>query len=393
MLRSIFLFALLVGFAAGQEPPPFGTVIEQWNLPMSGGYAGAGITWVRDSGKFFLMDQGFAVRSRARAWELDPADPPGTIESVPWTFVNLGDNTLDVYWGIAWDPDSGCFWMSQIVDGDVYGDCYLLRYVWNSTRWVWAGTPGDSWLVTVLSDSLLYTTGMEFWPGRGLFACPVSWNPLPGLPGLFLLDPYEKRLIAAIGDTACSDRGVTVVPFDSCYILSCGWNRDQFRKHDSGGYLLQAAEALDCPADWTLHTPKDIGAWDTVCAYCITSTPTNTLQRVSLGMLWWQLGSVGVGEKQTVAHSRGLTATVAQGALILPGQTDAEILDITGRKVMSLQPGENDIRHIAPGVYFVVAPSPRPSPPEGERMKERGERSVVSGGRSAVSVRKVLIQR
>ena len=27
--------------------------------------------------------------------------------------------------------------------------------------------------------------------------------------------------------------------------------------------------------------------------------------------------------------------------------------DATGRLVMSLKPGENDIRHVAPGVYFV----------------------------------------
>jgi hypothetical protein len=75
------------------------------------------------------------------------------------------------------------------------------------------------------------------------------------------------------------------------------------------------------------------------------------------------------------------------------------LLDITGRRVMDLQPGPNDIRHVAPGVYFVVTPSPLPSgaapgfakPPEGERRKERGVRSVESGGWSAV--RKVVIQR
>jgi hypothetical protein len=57
---------------------------------------------------------------------------------------------------------------------------------------------------------------------------------------------------------------------------------------------------------------------------------------------------------------------------------------------MHLHPGTNDIRHIAPGVYF-IAPSPLPFPPEGERRKERGLRSADSGKRSAV--RKVVIQR
>ncbi|UCG42757.1 MAG: T9SS type A sorting domain-containing protein, partial [candidate division WOR-3 bacterium] len=49
----------------------------------------------------------------------------------------------------------------------------------------------------------------------------------------------------------------------------------------------------------------------------------------------------------------------------------AMLLDATGRVVMDLQPGPNDIRHVAPGIYFL--------------------RPAESGGRSAV--RKVVIQR
>jgi YVTN family beta-propeller protein len=49
----------------------------------------------------------------------------------------------------------------------------------------------------------------------------------------------------------------------------------------------------------------------------------------------------------------------------------AELLDITGRRVMALQPGPNDIRHLAPGIYFV--------------------RTAEGGGRSAV--RKVVVQK
>jgi len=35
------------------------------------------------------------------------------------------------------------------------------------------------------------------------------------------------------------------------------------------------------------------------------------------------------------------------------GSCPASLLDITGRKVLELQPGDNDVRHLAPGVYFV----------------------------------------
>jgi hypothetical protein len=115
------------------------------------------------------------------------------------------------------------------------------------------------------------------------------------------------------------------------------------------------------------------------------------------------VGVVAITEKPTPWHaSAGIGRTVptfCQSTFVLPGKKDAALLDLSGQKVMSMQPGVNDIRHVAPGVYFVVTPSPLPSgaapgfatPPEGERLKEGGVRSAVSGGRSAV--RKVIIQR
>jgi hypothetical protein len=56
---------------------------------------------------------------------------------------------------------------------------------------------------------------------------------------------------------------------------------------------------------------------------------------------------------------------------------EAALLDATGRKVMELQEGPNDIRHLAPGVYFLKD--------EGGRLKDE------PGGRTAV--RKVVVQR
>jgi hypothetical protein len=50
-------------------------------------------------------------------------------------------------------------------------------------------------------------------------------------------------------------------------------------------------------------------------------------------------------------------------------------LVIIGRKVMDLKPGPNDIRHLAPGVYF---------------MREEGSRIQ---GAEGPSVKKLVIQR
>jgi hypothetical protein len=376
MLRSIFLSVLLVGFAAGQEPPPFGTVIEQWNLPMSGSYAGAGITWVRDSGKFFLVDQGYT--GCVQVWRVDPTDPTRRLVCERWQTPAIPDDSTLVAWSIAWDPDSGCYWIGAVV----HTGCYLLRYVWNGDLWVWPGGPGDSWYVGGRYNGgalqLLYTAGMEKSTRDGRFyASPVAISPSP-LNYVVMFDPYTKTNYGRVahGDQT-SERGCALVPWDSSYILTCGWNRSTFCKRDSTGFLLDSVHApvSSGPADWSLHVPQAIRPDDTVCAFCINSNSTNTLQRVSLGMLWGQLGStVGVDEKRPTAHSRPPTATVCRGSLVLPRTLEPwTLVSVAGRKVMDLQPGENDIRHLAPGVYFV--------------------RSADSGTRSAVPVRKVVIQR
>jgi hypothetical protein len=112
---------------------------------------------------------------------------------------------------------------------------------------------------------------------------------------------------------------------------------------------------------------------------------------------WRYTIGVGVEERTGMrAESRGMRQTICRDVLrIEDGRRKtvdrADLLDISGRKVMDLQPGPNDIRHVAPGVYFVFTPSPQPSPPEGERRKERGPRSAASGKRSEVI--KVVIQR
>jgi hypothetical protein len=54
--------------------------------------------------------------------------------------------------------------------------------------------------------------------------------------------------------------------------------------------------------------------------------------------------------------------TVIRGVLFLPPALSVEhgalsvLLDVSGRKVMELLPGANDVRALAPGVYFVRRP-------------------------------------
>lgn len=45
--------------------------------------------------------------------------------------------------------------------------------------------------------------------------------------------------------------------------------------------------------------------------------------------------------------------TIVKRILYLSGNKPSELLDMNGRKVIDLKPGENDISHLSPSVYFM----------------------------------------
>ena len=67
---------------------------------------------------------------------------------------------------------------------------------------------------------------------------------------------------------------------------------------------------------------------------------------------------VGVGEGALQVLGPTSQAKVVRRLLFLPEASGrkpeaASLLDISGRKVLDLHPGANDVRALAPGVYFV----------------------------------------
>jgi hypothetical protein len=90
------------------------------------------------------------------------------------------------------------------------------------------------------------------------------------------------------------------------------------------------------------------------------------------------------GVEEAMNDERGTmsAATVLRGVLWLSEarvetrESRSEVLDVLGRGVLNLKPGANDVSRLAPGVYFV-----------------RDEPSAASRQPSAVTVRKVVLQR
>jgi hypothetical protein len=59
-----------------------------------------------------------------------------------------------------------------------------------------------------------------------------------------------------------------------------------------------------------------------------------------------------IAEPQPPVAHKPAPATIARAVLYVP-VTSGVLLDISGREVMDLHPGLNDVRHIPPGAYFV----------------------------------------
>jgi len=65
--------------------------------------------------------------------------------------------------------------------------------------------------------------------------------------------------------------------------------------------------------------------------------------------------NIGISEQALpgAKSPRPLGPTLVRGIVTLPPRSPAVLLDISGRKVLNLRPGANDVRALAPGVYFI----------------------------------------
>jgi hypothetical protein len=76
---------------------------------------------------------------------------------------------------------------------------------------------------------------------------------------------------------------------------------------------------------------------------------------------WDTSGAIAEERPSPIACRQSALATVVRGRLLIPQpancnlQTRLVLLDATGRKLLSLHPGPNDISHLAPGIYFIRA--------------------------------------
>jgi len=99
----------------------------------------------------------------------------------------------------------------------------------------------------------------------------------------------------------------------------------------------------------------------------------------------------GVEDRPENPRPTSRPAGIVRGVLSLPASLithSSSLITSDGRKVMELVPGENDVRHLASGVYLVITPHPNPLP-----QREREKNPSPATGRERMVVRKVVLQK
>jgi hypothetical protein len=86
--------------------------------------------------------------------------------------------------------------------------------------------------------------------------------------------------------------------------------------------------------------------------YLMGGLTTNTSEDLYLVLTEPNVSGIAGREPGAV---RAPSATVTSGAVLVPGTSPARLLDVSGSRVTELSPGRNDIRHLNPGVYYVVS--------------------------------------
>jgi hypothetical protein len=111
------------------------------------------------------------------------------------------------------------------------------------------------------------------------------------------------------------------------------------------------------------QSPFEAGYYDTPGYACGVAVSGNFAYVADLyaGLQIYQFYGAGVAETPNAeVRTPNSGPTVVRGVLELAVDSRqhtayrAELLDISGRKVMALRPGPNDVSSLAPGVYFVI---------------------------------------
>jgi hypothetical protein len=222
-----------------------------------------------------------------------------------------------------------------------------------------AGSPG---VIDLNADTLIKTFPFNAAPPFNVVALDEKDNKAyiigndTDQVSLYVIDCARDSVIKKI-ELPVQQRGVVdflvYVPWSNRVYLtsrSCGWTHHEIGMH-----------VLDCDADslivenlvFAYRPPYDFQVdpiRERVFAIGCETSAVRVLRDVESGV---------VEETPDIAvRTAKPVPAVVSGVLFLPEAASrkpqaASLLDISGRKVLDLKPGANDVSHLSPGVYFI----------------------------------------
>lgn len=249
-------------------PPEFGTVISSWDLSGLGlGMNLAGITYVPDSSRFYLV-----VNDTNRIISF-PVDNPLNFRFEQFNLQNFfGD---DIIWGIVWDRQNPGFWITHSPHEET--GCIAARYAPDGAF------TGDTWNIEQIEPGVWFA-GIDQGAEGTFYAVAVG-----GSNRIYHLDPNQKQVLGYLPGPIASWRACSYLGDQNRFLFSGGWNENLLVQIDRSGNITQSSVLPDL-ADLDIYTPDFPCPDSFVWAYATKSNYSNTIVKVSLGVLWRNVG-------------------------------------------------------------------------------------------------------
>ncbi|MEO0080301.1 MAG: T9SS type A sorting domain-containing protein [candidate division WOR-3 bacterium] len=301
---------------ASSVPPPFGTTLAFWDLPELGdGMNLSGITYCPGSNRFYM-----AVNDPNRIYSFPASGPDSATAQEPFQLQNFfGD---DLVWGIAWNDTPAGFWLTHLSANG--SGCILARYLPDGTF------SGDTWNLTSIEPGAWFA-GIDQGPDHLLFATEVG-----GHNRIYALNLSTKSTAWFLPGPVASYRACCYIGDQNCYLLSGGWNDNNLVKLDRAGNLVQSAWLPDL-ADLDIYRPCDPCPDSLLWAYLTKNNRENTIQQVSIGTLWQNIGIAETDRPSAPARPFHLLPNPVAGNSVLvqidptEPRTRLSLWDMTGR--------------------------------------------------------------
>jgi len=301
------------------------------------------------------------------------------------TGFTLESDSIGKVWAVFWVGEDTCIWADVCEDTSWSGAHPIVAFptgeqVVGSRLTV--APNGDRWAgATALYATydrvfLCRSDSVGSWPDSLIFGPGPSEGMLRGLAA----DGQGNVWIAWNGDTYGPDSGIYAARLDT----SRHWS-PVYRISQSGQFCNMEIDGDDkvwvvwdagsnfyyrvwdrsewSPKDSIVQPPASSAFFDAVF-YDPVRDRIWLSYRIDDGQqtfVTWTDPSGGVEEREPATAWRPRQAQLIRWVLFLPGAAShqpraARLLDISGRKVMELHAGANDVSRLSPGVYFVREP-------------------------------------